>query len=209
MRTPTSLARALRAPGAGRWRRHRPHLLESPRVRRDDGGRATAGLRLTPINWHLTGEEAAYIVADCEARAVVADAGLGRVATGAVEGGRRVQRPSGRQRVVAGLRGLRRTRSRRGPVQPRGPGARSAQCSTPRARPAVPRGSSAPPVAAERARRANRRPADRRRLPGRRPPLVHRSPVPRGPAGLLAERAALSGLARCSWSVGMPRRRCG
>ncbi|MGH9006855.1 MAG: AMP-binding protein, partial [Acidimicrobiales bacterium] len=45
-----------------------------------------SGLRLTPINWHLTGEEAAYIVGDCEARAVVADAGLGDVATGAVEG---------------------------------------------------------------------------------------------------------------------------
>jgi long-chain acyl-CoA synthetase len=45
-----------------------------------------SGLRLTPINWHLTGEEAAYIVADCEARAVVADASLGGVATGAVEG---------------------------------------------------------------------------------------------------------------------------
>lgn len=32
-----------------------------------------AGLRLTPINWHLTAEEAAYIVADCEARAVLAE----------------------------------------------------------------------------------------------------------------------------------------
>jgi len=32
-----------------------------------------AGFRLTPINWHLTADEAAYIVADCEARAVIAD----------------------------------------------------------------------------------------------------------------------------------------
>jgi long-chain acyl-CoA synthetase len=33
-----------------------------------------SGVRLTPINWHLTGEEVAYIVADCEAKAFVADA---------------------------------------------------------------------------------------------------------------------------------------
>jgi long-chain acyl-CoA synthetase len=33
-----------------------------------------AGLRLTTINWHLTGEEAGYIVDDCEATAFVADA---------------------------------------------------------------------------------------------------------------------------------------
>jgi len=35
---------------------------------------ARAGLRLTPINWHLTGEEAAYIVGNCEARAFVCSA---------------------------------------------------------------------------------------------------------------------------------------
>ncbi len=33
-----------------------------------------AGFRLTPINWHLTAEEAAYIVDDCEAKAFIADA---------------------------------------------------------------------------------------------------------------------------------------
>ena len=32
------------------------------------------GLRYTPINWHLTADEAAYIVDDCEARVLVADA---------------------------------------------------------------------------------------------------------------------------------------
>src|ERR1700759_1535901 len=31
-----------------------------------------AGLRLTTVNWHLTGEEAGYIVDDCEATAFVA-----------------------------------------------------------------------------------------------------------------------------------------
>jgi long-chain acyl-CoA synthetase len=35
------------------------------------------GLRLTPINWHLTGQEAGYIVDDCEAKAFVAAASLG------------------------------------------------------------------------------------------------------------------------------------
>lgn len=32
-----------------------------------------SGLRITPVNWHLTADEIAYIVADCEAKAVVAD----------------------------------------------------------------------------------------------------------------------------------------
>ena len=41
---------------------------------------ARGGFRLTPVNWHLTGEEAAYIVDDCEARALVAHASLAPVA---------------------------------------------------------------------------------------------------------------------------------
>jgi long-chain acyl-CoA synthetase len=32
-----------------------------------------AGLRCTPVNWHLTGDEIAYIVGDCEAKALFAD----------------------------------------------------------------------------------------------------------------------------------------
>ena len=39
-----------------------------------------AGLRLTPVNWHLTAAEAAYIVDDCEARAFVADARFAGIA---------------------------------------------------------------------------------------------------------------------------------
>src|ERR1700722_420570 len=35
------------------------------------------GLRLTPINWHLTGEEAGYIVENCEAKAFIVAASLG------------------------------------------------------------------------------------------------------------------------------------
>jgi long-chain acyl-CoA synthetase len=42
-----------------------------------------SGLRLTPVNWHLTGDEAAYIVADCEAAAIVADHAVGELARAA------------------------------------------------------------------------------------------------------------------------------
>ena len=44
-----------------------------------------AGLRLTPINWHLTADEAAYIVDDCEARAIVGDADLAAMVEGCAE----------------------------------------------------------------------------------------------------------------------------
>jgi len=36
-----------------------------------------SGLRLTPINWHLTADEASYIVENCEAKAFIAAAELG------------------------------------------------------------------------------------------------------------------------------------
>jgi long-chain acyl-CoA synthetase len=42
-----------------------------------------AGWRLTPINWHLTASEAGYIVADCEAKAFIADEQLATAAAGA------------------------------------------------------------------------------------------------------------------------------
>ena len=38
------------------------------------GASLRSGLRLTTINWHLTGEEAGYILDDCEAKVFVADA---------------------------------------------------------------------------------------------------------------------------------------
>jgi len=43
-----------------------------------------AGLRFTPVNWHLTGDEAGYVVDDCDAKAFVADA---RYATSAARAG--------------------------------------------------------------------------------------------------------------------------
>jgi long-chain acyl-CoA synthetase len=39
-----------------------------------------AGIRLTPVNWHLTAHEAAYIVSDCEAKVLVADVRLADLA---------------------------------------------------------------------------------------------------------------------------------
>ncbi len=47
---------------------------------------ARTGLRLTPINWHLTAREARYIVEDCEARAFIADSRFAQVAAEAIAG---------------------------------------------------------------------------------------------------------------------------
>ncbi len=45
-----------------------------------------SGLRITPINWHLTGDEIAYILDNCEAKAFLADARYGAAAAAAVRG---------------------------------------------------------------------------------------------------------------------------
>lgn len=50
------------------------------------GAASRCGLRLTPINWHLTAAEVAYIVGDCEARAFVADARFAERAAEAARG---------------------------------------------------------------------------------------------------------------------------
>lgn len=42
------------------------------------------GVRLTPVNWHLTADEIAYILRDSEARALVGDARFAEAVTGAV-----------------------------------------------------------------------------------------------------------------------------
>jgi long-chain acyl-CoA synthetase len=47
-----------------------------------------AGLRLTPVNWHLTAGEAGYIVDDCEAVALVADARFAAIAAAAAAASR-------------------------------------------------------------------------------------------------------------------------
>ena len=52
-------------------------MPQPPRVHRGVRGRAAGRLRLTPINWHLTAEEIAYIVDDSEAVVVIAEAFFG------------------------------------------------------------------------------------------------------------------------------------
>src|SRR5205814_7631157 len=70
------LVRGLRALGAGTGdtialvSRNRPEFVEVYEAV------LRSGLRLTPINWHLTAEEIAYIVDDSESVVVIGDAGF-------------------------------------------------------------------------------------------------------------------------------------
>ena len=137
-----------------------------------------AGLRLTPLNWHLQLDEATYIVENCEARAFLADARFAR---------RRDRRGGG---VAEGVRaaldrrrdpGLRPVRRRASPAsRARTSPTRSwaARCSTPRARPAGRRAYTgkrrpAPSGVARLTAQACRLPA------GDRPLAVHRAAVSR------------------------------
>ncbi len=43
------------------------------------------GLRMTPVNWHLTPEEIAYVIDNCEARALFADAAVAGAADAAAQ----------------------------------------------------------------------------------------------------------------------------
>jgi long-chain acyl-CoA synthetase len=85
------LARALRARGLAAGDavaiicHNRPEFVETY------AAALRSGLRLTTINWHLTGGEAAYIVDDCEAKAVIADASLSTMAREAMAGASRVE----------------------------------------------------------------------------------------------------------------------
>ncbi len=59
-----------------------------------------AGLRVTPINWHLTGDNASYIVNNCEAKAFIADI---RCATPALEA---LQDNQGQLRIALAVGGV-------------------------------------------------------------------------------------------------------
>jgi long-chain acyl-CoA synthetase len=78
------VVRALRA--AGLQAGDAVALLCSNRPEFVEVNQATArsGLRLTPINWHVTPDEAAYVVADCGAKAFIADARFAAVAQVAI-----------------------------------------------------------------------------------------------------------------------------
>ncbi len=71
------LLRALRAAGIGDGDsiavvcRNRPEFVEAW------AAASRGGIRFTPINYHLKGEEIGYVVDNCEAKAFIADASLG------------------------------------------------------------------------------------------------------------------------------------
>ncbi|MCP9977568.1 AMP-binding protein [Actinomadura madurae] len=103
------------------------------------------GLYYTPVNWHLTPEEAAYIVADCDAAVLVASR--------AHAGPRPAHRPG---RAFGDPAGDRRRAAPPSPVHRRAfpkPG-KGSRCSIRRARPDIPKESPARPSAFRSAPRA-------------------------------------------------------
>jgi hypothetical protein len=78
------LARALRDAGLGNGdsvavvARNRPEFVEAL------AAAERIGVRFTPINFHLKGEEIGYIVDNCDAKAFIADAGIGAPAVDAL-----------------------------------------------------------------------------------------------------------------------------
>ena len=80
------VARTLRAAGIGPGDSvallcsNRPEFVEVLQ------GAQRCGVRLTPINWHITADEVAYILRDCAAKAVFADARFAEVAGNATAG---------------------------------------------------------------------------------------------------------------------------
>src|SRR6476659_2088792 len=79
------LVRALRDVGIGNGDaiavviRNRPEFVEALMAA------SRGGIRFTPINFHLKGEEIGYIVDNCEAKAFVAEEELGDAPTEALE----------------------------------------------------------------------------------------------------------------------------
>jgi long-chain acyl-CoA synthetase len=80
------LVRALRARGVGAGDSVALLCTNRPEFAEAVAANLRGGTRLTTINWHLTAAEAAYIVSDCEAKALIADARLADTALGAAAG---------------------------------------------------------------------------------------------------------------------------
>ena len=81
------LVRALRRRGVGRGDSVALISGNLPEFSEVSFGTQRGGLRLTPVNWHLTGEEAGYVVDNCEAKALIADARHGETARVAASAG--------------------------------------------------------------------------------------------------------------------------
>ena len=77
------LARALRARGLQAGDGAALMCANRPQFPEVIAAAQRTGIRLTPINWHLTADEAAYILQDCEAKVFVADARYAEVAAAA------------------------------------------------------------------------------------------------------------------------------
>ncbi len=119
------LALHVRRTGPSSWKRRRPSTR--------------SGMRLTTVNWHLTGEEAGYIVDDCEATVFVADAKFAAAAEEAADGrapaeGEDRDRRRHSRASSAGTTCSASTTARRSRIPPS-----AARCSTRRARPGGPR----------------------------------------------------------------------
>ena len=166
------------------------------------------GLRLTPINWHLTGDEAGYIVDDCEAKALVADAALGRRGR---RGGRRGAPTSPVPLAVGGaIDGFERyddALAREDGADIDDPMLGSADAlhvghDRPARRASHRPPPPAPPPPPASAIYGYTRPAsDVHLCTG---PLYHAAPL-----RLLAAAPLDAASASCSWTAGTPRRRCG
>lgn len=91
------LARALRRCGLGPGDALALMVANRPEFAETVAACQRTGMRFTPINWHLTADEVAYIVADCRARAFVADARFAGVAAAAAE-----RAPGAEVRVAVG-----------------------------------------------------------------------------------------------------------
>ncbi|HTO53111.1 MAG TPA: AMP-binding protein [Myxococcota bacterium] len=77
------LVRALRARGLGRGDSVALLCSNRPEFAVAYAAAVRSGLRLTPLNWHLQLDEAAYVVQNCEARAFIADVRFASVAQAA------------------------------------------------------------------------------------------------------------------------------
>ena len=183
------LARALRAHGLGAGDgvaamvSNRAEFVESPTP-----PRSRAGLRLTPVNWHLTARGGRLHRRRLRGPGARGRRPLRRRGRG--EGGRRRagrHRAAGRRRRDRRVRRLRRRARRRGPAPTSTTRSRAGRCSTRRAPPGGPRACTAPTA-------SRQPPHDATSIgyvePGESTAPVHRPPLPRRSAGVLAGHAA-------------------
>ena len=151
-----------------------------------------AGLRLTTVNWHLTGDEAGYIVDDCEATVFVADArfAAGRAAPRPTSRRGSWRRSRSADRSTASTTGTTCSRPRRATTSTiRVVGSTMLYTSGTTGRP---KGVRRPPEPRER--RSTSRSSPQYRRPAARASL-HRPAVPRRAVVVLADRARC---ARCA-----------